>query len=500
MSRPGNAIQSMKRLPVFHLFRGEGLKARAMRGSAWTMVGVAVGQILRLGSNIILTHLLFPKAFGLMALVAVFMRGIKMFSDIGIAPNIIQSKRGDDPVFLNTAWTIGVMRGLALFVLACIGAWPFAAIYDDSVLLWIIPVAGFCAIIGGFNSTAIATASRKLTLGRLTTLEIVVQVVGIVVMIGCALVWRSVWSLVIGGVAASTCRVFLSQTWLSEIRNRFCWDRAASREIIRFGKWIFISTAVTFIAGQADRLLLGKLVSIEMLGIYSLGVMLATMPRMIVDRLSASVLLPALSSQARKNREQLREKIEEARRIILPAAMVMVLGIALFAPEFFRYLYDDRYHEAGWIAQLMCVSIWIAILTGAFTQSLLAIGRTAPLAAANAADSIMTILGCVIGFTIFGIVGLIAGFAAGSLSKLIVLHIAMSRSDLNVVKQDLCYSGILAGFLLVGGLDWGSLFLGNGLIGNGFGSFPPASILSFLMCGVWVAFALRRRLFGASRG
>jgi len=485
---------------MFHLFRGEGLKARALRGSAWTLIGVAVSQVLRLGSNVVLTHLLFPEAFGLMALVAVFMRGIKMFSDIGIAPNIVQSKRGDDPAFLNTAWTIQVLRGVVLFVVACFGAWPFAAIYGDSVLLWIIPVAGFSAIIAGFNSTAIATASRNLALGRLTTLEIAVQVVGIVVMIGCALIWRSVWALVIGGVAATTCRMVLSQVWLSEIRNRFCWDRASSREIIRFGKWIFISTAVTFIAGQADRLLLGKLVSIEMLGIYSLGVMLATMPKMIVDRLSSSVLLPALSSHARSQRERLREKIIEARQIILPAAMLMVLGIALFAPEFFRLLYDDRYQDAGWMAQLMCLSAWVVILCGAVTQTLIAIGRTAPLAFANAADSLMTISGCFLGFLMFGIVGLIVGFAAGSTAKLVVMHIEMSRSDLNVVRQDLYYSGIFAGFLLVGGLDWRSLFLGEGLIVNGFGSFLPASIFSFLMCGVWVAFVLRRRLFGVSKG
>jgi hypothetical protein len=62
--------------------------------------------------DLILTRLLFPEAFGLMALVQVFMGGLQMFSDLGVNMSIIQSKRGEDPDFLNTAWTFQILRGL----------------------------------------------------------------------------------------------------------------------------------------------------------------------------------------------------------------------------------------------------------------------------------------------------------------------------------------------------------------------------------------------------
>jgi hypothetical protein len=82
--------------------------------------------------NLILTRLLFPEAFGLMALVQVFLSGLQMFSDIGIQTSVIRSKRGEDPAFLDTAWTVQVLRG-GLLWLGCLGiAGPAAAFYEEA--------------------------------------------------------------------------------------------------------------------------------------------------------------------------------------------------------------------------------------------------------------------------------------------------------------------------------------------------------------------------------
>src|SRR5690606_17348568 len=67
------------------------LKRLALRGSAWVVLEQFVAYILRLLSNLALTRLLFPEAFGLMALVNATLRGLKMFSDIGLNLSIIQN-------------------------------------------------------------------------------------------------------------------------------------------------------------------------------------------------------------------------------------------------------------------------------------------------------------------------------------------------------------------------------------------------------------------------
>ena len=138
------------------LARGEGLLARAIRSSAWTIFGYGTSQAVRLGANLILTRLLFPEAFGLMALIGVIITGLALFSDFGIGPSIMQNKRGDEPAFLNTAWTIQILRGAVLYLGCCALAWPAAVFYGEPTLAHFLSIASLSLLIGGFlrpNST-----------------------------------------------------------------------------------------------------------------------------------------------------------------------------------------------------------------------------------------------------------------------------------------------------------------------------------------------------------
>src|SRR5262249_40277751 len=148
--------------------------------------------------------LLFPDVFGLMALVQIFMQGLAMFSDIGIGPSLIQHKRGDDPTFRNTAWTIQIIRGVMLWITSCFIAWPVAKFYGQPMLLQLLPVAGLGAFISGFNSTSVFIANRKLALGRITALDLVSQVVSLVLTCILAVCFHSVWSLLVGSLLGGT--------------------------------------------------------------------------------------------------------------------------------------------------------------------------------------------------------------------------------------------------------------------------------------------------------
>ena len=154
------------------------LGSRAVRGSLWTLSGYGTAQVLRLASNLVMTRLLFAEAFGLMALVQVFMQGLEMFSDLGIGPSLIQNPRANEPDFFRTAWTLQVMRGLILWLVACAAAHPFARFYATPDLAWLIPLAGLSAVLSGLNSSKRFRLQRDLQLGHVTVLEIVSQLAG----------------------------------------------------------------------------------------------------------------------------------------------------------------------------------------------------------------------------------------------------------------------------------------------------------------------------------
>src|SRR5436190_5544110 len=148
-----------------------GLKALVIKGSAWTLAGNLSGQLIRLGKSLIVTRLLFPEAFGVMSLVWVVLFGLEMFSDVGIGSVIVQDKDGDKPDFLDTCWTVQVIRGMVLFLIACLLAHPMAVFYNEPLLGQLIPVAGLTAVIAGFNSTKLHTCRRYMQIGRLTVLD-----------------------------------------------------------------------------------------------------------------------------------------------------------------------------------------------------------------------------------------------------------------------------------------------------------------------------------------
>src|SRR5437660_797361 len=80
------------------------VKKAAVNGAVWTLAGHVATQGARFGFNLVLTRLLAPRFFGIMALVDLFIQGLHMFSDLGLRQCVVQSKRGDDPAFLDTAW------------------------------------------------------------------------------------------------------------------------------------------------------------------------------------------------------------------------------------------------------------------------------------------------------------------------------------------------------------------------------------------------------------
>jgi O-antigen/teichoic acid export membrane protein len=351
------------------------VKKLAIRGTVWTIAGYGASQILRFGSNLILTRLLLPDVFGLMALVYVFITGLHLFSDIGIGPSIIQNKRGEEPDFYNTAWTMQVIRGVVLWLGCLLITWPIATLYGKPELLLLLPVVGLSTVVEGFKSTSLFTLNRQLAVSKLAIFEFGGQVVGITVMIALAWFYHNVWALVFGNLVSLGVQLVWSHQLIPGLRNRFVWEQSAVKSIFSFGKWIFISTALTFLAEQSDKLILGKLIPLADLGVYNIAFALSDIPRQILMAISSKVLFPAFSKFAQLPREEFRAKILKHRMPILIAATVGVTALASFGDILIRFLYDERYENGAWMLPLLAIGFWPRILTQTIDQALFAIGQ-----------------------------------------------------------------------------------------------------------------------------
>jgi O-antigen/teichoic acid export membrane protein len=436
------------------------LKKLVIRGALWTVAGYGGGQILRFGGNLLLTRLLFPEFFGLMALVNIFIIGLNLFSDVGIGLSIIQNKRGDEPDFLNTAWTMKVIRGLGLWLACLLLANPLATLYEEPQLQWVIPVVGLTTILDGFGSTAIYTLERHMSVQKLTLLEISAQAIQIAVMAIWA--WQSptLWALVIGSLISSLVKLIWSYYLIPGQANRFRWEKRAVQEIFSLGRWIFLSTALTFLAEQADRLLLGKLFPLELLGIYGIALMLSDVPRQVTLALSTRVIFPAVSQLAELPRFEMRAKILPHRKrllLILTAGMAILIGVG---DLLILLLYDDRYADAAWMLPILALGIWPRLLCSTIDTSLIAIGKVQYTTLGNFFRLLSTVGGILLGFSLFGPVGAVTAVALNDLFYYICVSFGLHREGISCLQQDLKATLLLLGGLVMVG--WGRVLFGVG--------------------------------------
>ena len=400
------------------------LMARVIRSTSWIVLGYGASQAIRLASNLILTRLLFPEAFGLMALISVVTVGLTLFSDVGIAPSIAQSKRGDDPDFLNTAWTIQVGRGLGLWLAACALAWPVAQFYDQPLLLRYLPLAALTLLVSGFNPTRIETAHRHLQMGRLTALDLGSQIIGIAAMVVGAMIWQSVAALVVGGVIGALAKLALTHLYLPGVRNHFRWEKTAAHELVHFGKWIFLSTMFWFFASQGDKAVLGKFLTLDALGIYNIGYFLASFPLLLGLSVTGRVMIPIYREAGGGDQARLVRM-----RYGMTGGVLVLLGVmALMGPWLVSMLYDARYAASGAIVVLLALALMPQVIGMTYDQAALAAGDSRRFFVYSAARSSLQMALLLAGVIWAGLPGAILGmWLAMALSHLVLIWLARAH-------------------------------------------------------------------------
>ncbi|HWE37795.1 MAG TPA: oligosaccharide flippase family protein [Isosphaeraceae bacterium] len=425
---------------------GPGLRRSAARGALWVVAGYGLGQALRFGNNVVLAKLLAPEYFGLMGLVFTFLGGMKLFTDIGVGTSIIRDPRGDEPEFLDTAWTLQILRGLGLWAVAALLAYPLARFYGEPRILALLPFVALTCIVAGFNSTRLFRLNRHLELGRLARFELATQAASLAVMLAWAWLSPTIWALAGGSVAASVIYMVASHR-LERGRCRLAWEPAAMRRIVSFGKWILLSTAIMFLAEYSDRLILGKLVPLETLGVYGIAVALAEVPRQLSIAVSGKVVFPAISRFIHLPTAEVVARIRRSRRLLLAAWGAGLVAMVVVGDLPIRVLYDRRYQQAAWMVPILALSLWPRILCNTVEPALFAVGRPQYMTLANVVRLLFTAIGIPIGFVYLGLPGAILVLALNDLPYYAVMNVSLRRERMGVTTQDLTATLLFAAAL-----------------------------------------------------
>ncbi len=441
------------------------LKRRVFHAGAWIIAGHAGAQALRLLTTLVMTRLLVPEMFGIMALANVLLVGLLMFSDLGLKQNVVQSKRGTDPVYLNTIWTFQILRGFIIWAAALIGSvliayWSGAGVWsDDTVyanpqLPYVVAVLSFNAVISGFESTRIAQANRLLSVGGIIRIELASQLVALVLMTILGLLYASIWALVVGALVSNALRVVLSHTLLPGEANRMMFNREAAREIFAFGKWIFFTSITGFLAASGDRVMLGSLVNPTTLGLYSIAFLIVGACHDVFSKLIGNVAFPALGEVGRERSQDLKRTYYGFRKSVDMAALFTTGFLFTAGHLIIVMLYDQRYQDAGHMLEILCLSVFEVRFWLAY-QCFLVLGRPNLLLPAILLKAAAIYIAMPLAYQKFGLEGALWAIACSTLVTIpVTLWLTWRHKLLDVWREVVVLPWLVAGYLAGSAVVW----------------------------------------------
>ena len=425
------------------------------------MGGMVAQRALNLISNLVMTRILAPEAFGLMAIILTVHLMIEMMSDIGIRQSIVRAQRGEDPLFLNVAWTVQILRGVAIaaiVLLMALGLWAAgpamagsASVYADPQLPGLLAVSVLAVLFRGAESVGMYVDARKLQMKRLTMIEISAQLIVLVIIVAVAQIHPTVWVLVLGLVLAAGLRSGLSHLVFRQFKLRLRWDAEIVDELWRFGKWLIGGSMAGFFVNNGDRFILAYFLSAEMFGFYTIANLWLQAGIMFLTRLNDQVIYGGISEIVRTAPERVWAVLRKF-RMVFDAVVGLASVCSIFGGAWLLgLLYTDEYALAGPMLALLGFR-FITRRQMPLGSYLLAIGRSSALMTSAVVAAIGLGILVPAAFVMFGLEAAILAVALSPFLGAIVLAIEAKPTlpNLSLWRE----AGVMGAALIAAALYW----------------------------------------------
>jgi PST family polysaccharide transporter len=330
-------------------------------GAAWTVSSRLAGRVIDFATVLVLARNLTPADFGLTALAMTLTVMVDMVLEIPIMqaltrlPDVKKSH-------LDTAFTLGALRGLVLATIVLVAAWPFAHIYNDARLLPLVAVTAIAPIARSLYSPGMVEYIRRISFRQVFIAETLGKIIASTVAISAVCLGGGYWAIVASGVSAAITATSISY-FLAPYKPAISLSELA--DFSTFLGWLSTAQVVVALSWQFDRMLLGYSLNKSELGQYTMASDLSVLP---TQSLIGPAMQPVMAAFSRinENRERLRNAYSKASRFTMLLAAPTCIGISLTSDLIVDVLLGPKWHEAAIYLQ------WLALSTvlSAFYQPL----------------------------------------------------------------------------------------------------------------------------------
>lgn len=404
--------------------------ARTAHGTSWIIGWRFANRGLGFISTLFLARLLSPSDFGIVALAMGFMQSLNQLSELGTENAIIRDDKHDRAVY-DTGFTINVIRGTLVSLLIFILAAPAAHFFHSPHFEQVVWMAAAISFLNGFENIGIVDFRRFMAFNYEFKLKIIPRVVSVISAITLAIILRNFWALIIAILVNQIITLAMSYI-LHPYRPRFtlcAWRRMAS-----YSTMLWFSSLIGLAGGFGTKSIIGRISGIASVGIYEVGVDLASLTTSELVGPISRALFPGFA-ELRKAGRDVSVMIPRVIGIMALITFPAGVGISLISYPFVQLALGNKWLNAVPIIEVLAITKSITIL-GVVSNTFFSVhGWMKTIVSINTIGAIMQILLLIFLIPHYGLLGIAFAVAIAETTIQIIFYIIASyRLSINIAK------------------------------------------------------------------
>jgi O-antigen/teichoic acid export membrane protein len=385
--------------PSEHGSERGGLQKRIARGLTWTLIDTWGSQLLGMVIFIVLTHLLEPDDFGLVALAGVFVALGQLFADQGLGDAVVQ-RRALTRLQLDTAFWVALVTGTLLTVGGFILAGPVAGLVGEPRLEPILQVLSLIFFFVALNSIQVGLLRREMRFRSLAMRKL--AAIGIGGGVGIVMAFQSygAWALVgqqIAGAAVSVALLWTVSPWRPSLR----FSRQDFRSLFSFGLNVVGTDLLTFLTRNTDNLLIGVFMGPVPLGFYAVAYRILDTSQTLLINAARRLVFPSLA-RLQHDLDRFQRAYLRLSRTSSTLTLPGYVGLALVAPEAIVVVFGAKWAASGMAAAVL-FSIGPVLTIQAFSAAAWnSLGHPEVSFRFNLISTAVNVIGFIIAVAVFG--------------------------------------------------------------------------------------------------
>ena len=427
------------------------LKHKTISGMLWSGVQRFGTMLILLIVNIILARLLFPKDFGYIGMLSLFIVLAETFVDGGLGAALIQKQNPSDMDYSTIFyWNFGF--SILIYFLLFLSAPLIADFYSMPLLTKILRVQGLILIINALQIVHSNRVRKALNFKRYATINISAVFLGGCIAIAFAFNGFGVWSLVIQYIAISIF-ITLFHWILSDWRPSFKFSFKSLKELFSYGIFMMLCTFLQTFLDNFRMLIIGKVFSIVDLGLYTQAKKMEEVPSRALNNVVNQVAFPVFS-EIQHQKEKTHNALKKSLKSLCFLNFPMMILLIVIAEPLFHVLLTDKWSEAVPYFQILCLAGLPLSMSSVNYNVIAALGKSKELFYWNIIKVIIAFILLFIGLQ-FGMLGVLYSYVLSTfITYVINAYLTQKYLGYQILVQLRNIFSILLLACLVGVICW----------------------------------------------